>query len=419
MAITANAEPSSLDPAAPQDALRLVLETALDAVVVMKSDGVVADWNDRAVDVFGWSRNEAVGRTMADLIIPERYREAHRNGLQRYLETGMGSVLGTRIEVAGLRKNGEEFPVELSISPIRDGKSILFVGCLRDITERNALRLARGEVSRVTQRMAIGEMAAAIVREINQPSAAVAANANEALRLLRGSVPDLDQARAALKRIVNDSRHVNEVIDNIRLMFNTDRPTKGPLDVNELIREVITLVHDEIENQRVSVRTELAKELPRVPANLVQLRQVIMNLVMNAVDAMHAVADRQRVLRIKTEIYERSHLIITVEDSGSGIDPKSLDSIFEPFFTTKSDRMGMGLAICWSIIANHGGRMAVALGSTSWIDLSGISTQRSIVLKATKGSVQFRETRRASSAVAESRVDSFVNQVLSRGPTLV
>jgi PAS domain S-box-containing protein len=328
----------------------------------MKSDGVVADWNDRAVDVFGWSRNEAVGRTMADLIIPERYREAHRNGLQRYLETGMGSVLGTRIEVAGLRKNGEEFPVELSISPIRDGKSILFVGCLRDITERNALRLARGEVSRVTQRMAIGEMAAAIVREINQPSAAVAANANEALRLLRGSVPDLDQARAALKRIVNDSRHVNEVIDNIRLMFNTDRPTKGPLDVNELIREVITLVHDEIENQRVSVRTELAKELPRVPANLVQLRQVIMNLVMNAVDAMHAVADRQRVLRIKTEIYERSHLIITVEDSGTGIDPKSLDSIFEPFFTTKSDRMGMGLAICWSIIANHGGRMAVALG---------------------------------------------------------
>ena len=341
MAITANAKPSPPDPAAPQDALRLVLETALDAVVVMKSDGVVADWNDRAAGVFGWSRDEAVGRTMADLIIPERYREAHRNGLQRYLETGIGNVLGTRIEVAGLRKNGEEFPVELSISPVRDGKSILFVGCLRDITERNALRLARGEVSRVTQRMAMGEMAAAIVREINQPSAAVAANANEALRLLAGFAPDLDQARAALKRIVNDSQRVNEVIDNIRLMFNTDRPTKAPLYVNELIREVITLVHDEIESQRVLVSTELANELPRVPANLVQLRQVIMNLVTNAVDAMHAVADRNRVLRIKTEIYERSHLIITVEDSGTGIDPKNLDSIFEPFFTTKSGLQGL------------------------------------------------------------------------------
>ena len=362
MAITANAEPSPLDPAAPQDALRLVLETALDAVVVMRSDGVVSDWNNRAADVFGWSRDEVVGRTMADLIIPERYREAHRNGLQRYLETGIGSVLGTRIEVAGLRKNGEEFPVELSISPIREGKSVLFVGCLRDITERNALRRARGEASRVTQRMAMGEMAAAIVREINQPSAAVTANANEALRLLAGSAPDFDKARAALKRIVNDSRRVNEVIDNIRLMFNTDRPTKAPLDVNELIREAITLVHDEIESQRVSVRTELANELPRVPANLAQLRQVIMNLVTNAVDAMRAVADRHRVLRIKTETYDRSHVIITVEDSGTGIDPKNLDSIFEPFFTTKSDRMGMGLAICWSVIANHNGRMAVAHG---------------------------------------------------------
>src|SRR6516162_11446804 len=206
MSAIANAERNLPRLSPSRDGLRLIMETALDAVVVMNSDGVVADWNDRAAGVFGWSRDEAVGRTMADLIIPERYREAHRNGLQRYLKTGIGSVLGTRIEVAGLRKNGNEFPVELSISPVRDGKSILFVGCLRDITERNALRLARGEVSRVTQRMAMGEMAASIVREINQPSAAVVANANEALRLLAGSAPDLNEARAALWRIVNDSR---------------------------------------------------------------------------------------------------------------------------------------------------------------------------------------------------------------------
>ena len=255
-------------PASPRDGLRLVLETALDAVVVMKSDGVVADWNDRAAGVFGWSRDEAVGRTMADLIIPERYREAHRHGLQRYLETGIGSVLGTRIEVAGLRKNGKEFPVELSISPVRDGKSVLFVGCLRDISERNAPRLARGEVSRVTQRMEMGEMAAAIVREISQPLEAVAANANSGLRRLAGSAPGLDKVSAVLQRIVNDSQRANEVIDKIRLIFNTDPPTKEPLDVNKLIRELITLVRGEIENQRVSVRAELADELPPVPANL-------------------------------------------------------------------------------------------------------------------------------------------------------
>jgi PAS domain S-box-containing protein len=189
MSVIGDAEQSPPRPSPPRDALRLVLETALDAVVVMKSDGVVADWNDRAVVVFGWSRDEAVGRTMADLIIPARYHDAHRTGLQRYLETGKGQVLGRRIEVSGLRKNGEEFPVELSISPVRENGSVLFVGCLRDLTERNALRLARGEVAQVTQRMAMGEMAASIVHEINQPLAAVAANANAGVRWLAGSPP--------------------------------------------------------------------------------------------------------------------------------------------------------------------------------------------------------------------------------------
>jgi PAS domain S-box-containing protein len=172
-----------------QDGLRLILQTALDAVVVMKSDGFVVDWSDRAAVVFGWSRDEAVGRAMADLIIPERYREAHRNGLRRYLETGRGEILGSRIELPGLRKNGEEFPVELSISPLQDGESILFVGCLRDMSERNALRLARVELARVTQMMAMGEMAASIAHEINQPLAGIVANANACSRWLTRTTP--------------------------------------------------------------------------------------------------------------------------------------------------------------------------------------------------------------------------------------
>jgi PAS domain S-box-containing protein len=341
-----------------------VLETALDAVVVMKSDGVVADWNDRAAGVFGWPRDEAVGRTLAELIIPERYREAHRNGLQRYLETGMASVLGTRIEVAGLRKNGTEFPVELSISPVRNGESVLFVGCLRDTTERNALRLARGEVSRVTQRLAMGEMAASIVREIGQPLEAIATNANAALRLLAGPAPSLEGVRSPLQRVVEDSQRANEVIEKIRLIFNPDPSPKALLDVNNLIREVIALVRGEIENQRVKVRTELANDLPLVSANLTQLQQVIVNLVTNAIEAMHGVADSHRVLQIATKIYDTRYLLITVEDSGTGIDPKDRDSILEPFVTTKSNRMGMGLSICWSVIANHGGRLAVAPGQS-------------------------------------------------------
>jgi two-component system sensor kinase FixL len=300
---TANAGKDVFHLSPQRDGLRLILETALDAVVVMKSDGIVADWNDRAVSVFGWSPDEAVGRIMADLIIPERYREAHRKGLRRYLESGKAAVIGRRIEVSGLRKNGEEFPVELSISPIQDGESILFVGCLRDITEHNALRLARLELARVTRKMAIGETVASIAHEIAQPLAAITANGNAALRWLGRTTPNLDEARAALKGIVADSHRAGEVINGIRSLFKMDVQAKAPQDINDLIREVLALVHGEVENHRVSVRAELFDGLPHIPANHVLLRQVIVNLIMNAVDAMSTVVNRPRVLGVKTEVY--------------------------------------------------------------------------------------------------------------------
>jgi PAS domain S-box-containing protein len=341
-------------------ALRPMLETALDAVVVMKSDGVVADWNDRAVSVFGWSRDEAVGRIMADLIIPERYREAHKKGLRRYLESGKGEVVGRRIEVSGLRKNDEEFPVELSISPIQDREEILFIGFLRDITESHALRLARAELGRATRRMAMGEMAASIAHEIKQPLAAIAANGNAGLRWLTSATPDIESARGVLKRIVRDTQHASEIIDSIRSMFKNEGQAKTVQDVNELIREALTLVRAEVENQRVSIYTELSAELPQVPANQVQLRQVMVNLIMNAIDAMSAVTNRARVLRIKTEEHKLDGVLITVEDSGVGIDPQNLDRIFDTFFTTKSQGMGMGLSICRSIVESHDGHLSVA-----------------------------------------------------------
>ena len=283
------------------DGLRLLLETALDAVVVMTSDGIVAEWNDRAASIFGWSREEALGQAMAELIIPERYREAHKDGIRRYLQTGKGEVLGRRAEVSGIKKNGEEFPVELSISPILDEGRIVFVGCLRDISDRNALRLARADLARVRQRMAMGEMAASIAHEIKQPLAAIATNANAGLRWLGNSQPDLAEVRIALRRVVDDCHRADEVINGIRLMFKKDVPVMVPLDINGLVREVLSLVRGEVENQKVTVRTELLHDLPPVPDNQVQLRQAMVNLIANAIDAMGAVSGRPRILRLKTE----------------------------------------------------------------------------------------------------------------------
>ena len=361
MALIAITRSDVLAPTPQSEGLRLVLETTLDAVIVMKSDGIVVDWNDRAVSIFGWSREEAVGRTLAELVIPERYREAHKKGLRRYLESRTGEVIGRRIEVSGLRRNGDEFPVELSISPIQDGEGIIFVGCLRDLSERNALRLAQLELGRVMRSMAMGEMAASIAHEINQPLTAIASNGNAALRWLRGARPNLDEARAALKKIVADSLRTGEVITGIRSMFRKDGQIKTPLDVNELIREVLALLRGEIEHLQVLVRAELFDGLPQIPANQVQLRQVIVNLITNAVDAMSTVSDRSRVLSVKTGVHESKNLLIKVEDSGIGIDPQNTDRIFAPYFTTKSNGMGMGLSICQSIIESHGGRLSVSV----------------------------------------------------------
>jgi C4-dicarboxylate-specific signal transduction histidine kinase len=189
---------------------------------------------------------------------------------------------------------------------------------------------------------------------------AIVANGNAGLRWLSNATPDIERARAVLKRIVNDTQRASEVIDGIRSMFKNESQAKTPQDLNELIREALRLVRVEVENQRVSICAELSAELPQVSANQVQLRQVIVNLIMNAIDAMSTVKDRARVLRIKTEVHKLNGVLITVEDSGTGIDPQNVDRIFDTFFTTKSHGMGMGLSICRSIVQNHDGHLSAA-----------------------------------------------------------
>ena len=238
---------------------------------------------------------------------------------------------------------------------------------LGDILERRrselALRAAHSELARVSQFSAMGAMTASIAHEIQQPLAAMVTGANAGLRWLSKSPPELDEVGQVLDAIVRDGHRTREILDAIRAVFKKDNQEIGPVDVNGLIEEVLELAQGELQKQRVSVHSELADQLPQVLGNRIQLQQVLLNLTVNAIDAMTATTGRERLLRVKSEIREEEGVLITVEDSGTGIDPQDAERIFDALFTTKSKGMGMGLSICRSIVEAHRGRLWVSAGA--------------------------------------------------------
>jgi PAS domain S-box-containing protein len=250
----------------------------------------------------------------------------------------------------------------------KNGEPIRLSGVFRDITSRkkaeqeaeeleDALQATRRELARVSRQTTIGAMAASIAHEINQPLSALVTNGSIGLRLLAKADSDLDEIREVLKRIIDDGHRASQVVASIRAMFGKDQREKSLVDIRDLISEVLRLVQGELDSQRVSLQVELHPELPRVMADRVQMQQVLLNLLTNAVEAMSSVENRERSLLVKSDFHGKHDVLITVEDSGSGLDPKDTARIFDAFFTTKSHGMGLGLSICQSIIESHGGRL--------------------------------------------------------------
>ncbi len=223
-----------------------------------------------------------------------------------------------------------------------------------------ALQKSQAELAHVTRVMTLGELMASLAHEVNQPLAAVVTNAQACLRWLALEPPRPDEARAAVERIVRDSNRASEVIQRIRALVKKSEPQMVALDINDLIREAISLEQREMLNQQVSLRTELASALAPVLGDRVQLQQVVINLVMNALEAMAPVTDRPRDMLIRSQRDDSNEVLVMVQDSGTGIDSENSERLFNAFFTTKPTGMGMGLSICRSIIAAHGGRLWVS-----------------------------------------------------------
>ena len=220
-----------------------------------------------------------------------------------------------------------------------------------------ALRQAQAELAHVGRVMTLGELTASISHEVNQPLAAVLTNGQVCLRLLALETPRPDEMRAAVERIVRDANRASEVIQRIRALAKRSEPQMVSLGINDVIREAILLVQREVLSHGVSLRTELASGLPAVLGDRVQLQQVIINLLINGVEAMAPITDRPHEIVIRSQQHEAGHVHVAVQDSGIGIDAETAERLFSAFFTTKPSGMGMGLSISRSIIRAHGGRL--------------------------------------------------------------
>lgn len=229
--------------------------------------------------------------------------------------------------------------------------------------EREAADAARkaamqAELARVARNTTMGEMAASIAHEINQPLAAIVNNANASLRWLGQSPPNVERARSVLERVVSDGERASEVIGSIRSMLDKSGQERVELDVNDLIREVMTFARSDLRHHAIAVRTELADDLPRLSAVRIQLQQVLLNLIANAVESMVVIDAHPHVLTVRSQKASGRGIVVTIEDTGAGIDHTNLERIFEAFVSTKPEGMGMGLSICRSIVEAHGGRIS-------------------------------------------------------------
>jgi PAS domain S-box-containing protein len=308
--------------------------------------GLEGDEQARTTTILDYVVREDHGKMMQQ-VLPIVMRDGHWEGeIQfRHFKTGKAISMHQHIFFAGVP--GSERRLVATVS--------------RDITERKlaeeALRAAQGDLAHVTRVTTMGELTASIAHEINQPLSAIVNNANACRRLLAVPSPDLDEVRQAVTDIADLGTRAGEVISRIRAFMKKAIPMKTQVDLNQVIVEVLALIPAEMATHKIAVVTELSPGLPPVLGDRIQLQQVLLNLIMNGIESMTSSSDRPRVLMIRSQTQESGHVLVAVQDSGTGLDAKAMSHIFDTFFTTKPAGMGMGLAISRSIVEAHGGRL--------------------------------------------------------------
>nr|WP_195909465.1 ATP-binding protein [Rhizobium tubonense] len=335
----------------------ILLDLSHDTIFVRGMNDVITYWNSGAAELYGWKKEDAVGKITHHLLqtifpIP--------------LEVIMAELLRTgrwEGELVHTKKDGTQAIVASRWSVQRGevGDPVAILETNNDITERKraeeALRETLMQLAHVNRVTTMGQMAASIAHEVNQPIAASLTNAQAALRWLAAQPPDLEEVRQALGRIIDNAGLAGNVIGRIRALIKRVPSHKERFDLHEAILDVIAITRTEALKHGISQQTKLATGQSCVEGDRVQLQQVILNLILNAVEAISSNDEGTRELWISTETDATGGVLVSVRDSGPGLDPKNVDRLFEAFYTTKPSGLGMGLAICRSIIEAHGGRL--------------------------------------------------------------
>jgi PAS domain S-box-containing protein len=343
-----------------EERFRLLVAGVRDyAIFALDPLGHVISWNAGAEHIKGYRSEEILGRHFSCFYPPEALAVGKPER-----ELRVAAAEG-RFEDEGwcLRKDGSRFWANVVITALRDsqGELVGFSKITRDLTERKqaeeALHTAQVELAHVTRVLTLAELVASIAHEVNQPLTAIINNSNACVRWLARQSPDLEGVRAALADIIANGQRASDVIARIRAALQKAPTQTERLEINHIIEEVIALMYHEVQRYGVRLHTELASDLPAVLGDRVQLQQVLLNLVMNGSEAMSTVMERPRQLMIRTTWAGPEGVLVTVQDSGVGLDPQTLERIFDAFYTTKPTGMGMGLAISRTIIKAHGGRL--------------------------------------------------------------
>src|SRR6202022_1060436 len=344
--------------------IRRLVDSNIMGVFIWDFDGPILEANDEFLRMVSYDREDLVsGRIRWADLTPPDWRDGNNARIEQQKSSGRFEAF----EKEYTRKDGSRVPVLIGGATFEEGGN-QGVAYVLDLTERKRVeaeareneqryREVQLELAHANRVATMGQLTASIAHEVNQPLAGVVANAEACLRWLRRGTPDVDAACRSVEWIIDDGNRAGEVIRGVRALANKTEIEKGPLAVNEIKRETIPLVRRELISHQVSLRMDLAAAVPMTLGDRVQLQQVIINLVMNGIEAMQSVTDRPRELVVRSGQEEPGQALISVADCGVGISAENVDRLFNPFFTTKSGGMGIGLSICRSIMEAHGGRL--------------------------------------------------------------